>query len=67
MTITSTTMRPAPVIGVQRRSGETVPRSGLEPIFSELARRWETDGRLVPGRPDKEWTVLACRSPWPGG
>ncbi|WP_329625850.1 hypothetical protein OG357_38090 (plasmid) [Streptomyces sp. NBC_01255] len=66
MTMTSATMRPTPVIGVQRGSEERVLCSGLEPIFSELARRWETDGRLVPGRPDEEWTLLACRSPWPG-
>lgn len=62
----TTTMRLTPVIGVQRASSETVPRPELEPIFTELAARWETDGRLVPGRPDEEWTILARGYPWPG-
>ncbi|MEU7297916.1 hypothetical protein AB0A76_32750 [Streptomyces exfoliatus] len=62
----TTTMRLTPVIGVQRDGSETVPRPELEPIFTALARQWETDGRLVPRRPDEEWTILARRSPWPG-
>ncbi|NEA66624.1 MULTISPECIES: hypothetical protein [unclassified Streptomyces] len=45
---------------------ETVPRPELEPIFTALAGQWETDGRLVPGRADEEWTILARRYPWPG-
>ncbi|KUH38596.1 hypothetical protein ATE80_12005 [Streptomyces kanasensis] len=61
-----TTRRLTPVIGVQRSSGETVPGPELEPIFIELARRWETDDRLVPGRADEEWTILARRYSWPG-
>ncbi|WP_420082829.1 hypothetical protein ACN6AT_37550 (plasmid) [Streptomyces sp. JL4002] len=59
----TTTTRRTPVIGVQRSSGETAPRPELEPIFAELAARWERDGRAVPGRADEQWTVLA-RSPW---
>ncbi|MFF8610980.1 hypothetical protein ACF06X_34305 [Streptomyces sp. NPDC015346] len=65
--MTTTTMRLAPAIGVQRRGhgDETVHRPDLEPIFTELARRWESDGRLVPGQPDEEWTILARQYPWP--
>ncbi|MFF9850453.1 hypothetical protein [Streptomyces litmocidini] len=60
----TTTMRLTPGTGVQRDGSETVPRHlELEPIFTELARRWADAGRAVPGRPDEEWTVLACRSP----
>lgn len=44
---------------------EPVRRPELEPIFSELAEQWESAGRLVPGRADEEWTILARRSPWP--
>ncbi|MFC8450931.1 hypothetical protein [Kitasatospora sp. NPDC057223] len=36
-----------------------------EPIFDELARRWDGAGRTVPGRPDGEWTTLVSRAPWP--
>ncbi|MFD8007565.1 hypothetical protein [Streptomyces mirabilis] len=56
-------LRLPPVIGMQRASGETVPHPGLEPIFTALAEQWETDGRLVPGRADEEWTILARRYP----
>ncbi|MGW6405151.1 hypothetical protein [Streptomyces sp. NPDC055134] len=65
----TTTMRLTPVIGAQRIGSETVPRAELEPIFTELAGQWETDGRLVPGRPDEEWTTLArlCPTRRPGG
>lgn len=59
-------MRLTPVIGVQRSGSETVPRPELEPIFTALAGQWETDGRLVPGQTDEEWTILARRYPWPG-
>ncbi|MFF3728517.1 hypothetical protein ACFYYM_39905 [Streptomyces erythrochromogenes] len=45
---------------------KTVPRSDLEPIFTTLVARWESDGRAVPGRADEEWAVLARRHPWPG-
>ncbi|MEU3294462.1 hypothetical protein ABZ722_19140 [Streptomyces longwoodensis] len=62
----TTTMRLTPVIGVQRESSETVSRLELEPIFAELAARWASDGRAVPGWPDEEWTNFARRSPWPG-
>lgn len=55
-----------PVIGVQREGSETVPHPELEPIFTELARRGDADGRLVPGRTDKEWAILARHYPWPG-
>ncbi|WP_228982178.1 hypothetical protein [Streptomyces sp. DH12] len=61
----TTTMRLTPAIGVQRSGGETAPRPELEPIFTALAARWETDGRTVPGRADEEWAVLARRYPWP--
>ncbi|MEV5795709.1 hypothetical protein G3I62_27955 [Streptomyces sp. SID14446] len=61
----TTTMRLRPVIGVQRSGSETIPRPELEPIFAELAARWESDGRAVPGRADEEWKVLARRYPWP--
>ncbi|MET7913919.1 hypothetical protein ABZU45_37600 [Streptomyces avermitilis] len=61
----TTTMRLTPVIGAQRTSSETLPCPELEPIFTELAARGAFDGRAVPGRPDKEWTVLARRRPWP--
>jgi hypothetical protein len=60
------TTRLTPVIGVQREASETVPRPELEQIFTELARRWESDGRLVPGRTDEERILLARRYPWPG-
>lgn len=56
-------MRLTPVIGVQHTSSETVPRPELEPIFTELAARWEADGRAVPGLADEEWTILARRYP----
>ncbi|MFB7931972.1 hypothetical protein ACFC4C_23030 [Streptomyces sp. NPDC056039] len=59
------TMRLTPAIGGQRSGSKTVPRSELEPIFTELAAWWETDSRAVLGRPDEEWTVLARRY-WPG-
>ncbi|MFE2749647.1 hypothetical protein ACFXKX_35905 [Streptomyces scopuliridis] len=62
----TTTMRLAPVSGVQRSESETVPRPELEPIFTELAEQWEMGGRLVPGQPDEEWTIRARRYPWPG-
>lgn len=58
-------MRLTPDIGVQRTRGETVPRPELEPIFTELADRWESAGRLVPGRADEEWSTLARLHPWP--
>ncbi|RVU15907.1 hypothetical protein EOT10_38030 [Streptomyces antnestii] len=64
--MTTTTERRAPTIGTQQRSGEeAVLRSGLEPIYTQLARQWETDGRPVPGRPDEQWTRLTCWCPWP--
>lgn len=53
-----------PVTGVQRVASE-VPRPELEPTFTELARRWESDGRLAPGRADQQWAVMARRYPWP--
>ncbi|PRH79642.1 hypothetical protein C6N75_08360 [Streptomyces solincola] len=62
----TTTMRLTPAIGVQRNGSETVPRAELEPIFTELAKRWEASGRAVPGRTDEEWAILARRYPWPG-
>lgn len=58
-------MRLTPVIGVQRGGSDAVPRPELEPIFTELAARWASDGRAMPGPPDEEWTTLARRSPWP--
>ena len=61
----TTIMRLTPVISVQRSGSETVPRSELEPIFAELAERWEIGSRAVPGQADEEWTILARRSPWP--
>ncbi|MBX9427007.1 hypothetical protein [Streptomyces lateritius] len=60
----TTTMPLTPVIGVQRSDSETVPRPELEPIFTALAARWESDGWAVPGRADEEWTDLAGRYPW---
>ncbi|MGW7201301.1 hypothetical protein [Streptomyces chryseus] len=62
----TTTMRITPVIGAQRGGSETVPRPELEPIFTQLAARWASDGRAVPGRADEEWTLLTRRYPWPG-
>ncbi|MFF3691657.1 hypothetical protein [Streptomyces sp. NPDC002187] len=62
----TTTMQPTPAVGVQRSGSETIFRPELEPIFTELVRQWESDGRLVPGRPDEEWTILARRCTWPG-
>ncbi|MFE5550020.1 hypothetical protein ACFQ71_40585 [Streptomyces sp. NPDC056534] len=66
--MTTTTMRFRRTnIGTQRNGqGETVPLPELEPIFTELAQRWESEGRLVPSCEDEEWTVLAARSHWPG-
>ncbi|WP_327378850.1 hypothetical protein OG393_33595 (plasmid) [Streptomyces sp. NBC_01216] len=61
----TTTMRLTPHVGVQRTGSETVPRPEPEPMFAELAARWASAGRTVPGRPDEEWTLLARRSPWP--
>ncbi len=58
-------MRLTPFIGVQRSGGETIPFPGLEPIFTALAAQWESDGRLVPGQADEEWTILTRRYPWP--
>lgn len=58
--VTTTTMRLTPGGG----AGETLHRPELEPIFTELARQWAASGRLVPGRVDAEWTVLA-RPPAP--
>ncbi|GHI84884.1 hypothetical protein Sxan_22480 [Streptomyces xanthophaeus] len=58
-------MRLTPVSGVAHPRSETVLRPELEPIFSELAGQWESAGRPVPGRADEEWTILACRYPWP--
>ncbi|MEU9663954.1 hypothetical protein [Streptomyces chartreusis] len=57
--VVTTTMRLTPVIGGQRNGSETVPRPELEPIFTALAARWESDGRTVPGRADEEWAALA--------
>lgn len=54
-----------PVIRARHRGIEAVPRPDLEPIFTELARQWETAGRLVPGRAEEEWTTLARRYPRP--
>ncbi|MET7567470.1 hypothetical protein ABZT04_03045 [Streptomyces sp. NPDC005492] len=65
MTPTMRRLRLPPVIGVQRDSSETVPRPELEPIFTALAEQWETNGRLVPGRVDEEWTILARHLLWP--
>ncbi|MGW0604094.1 hypothetical protein [Streptomyces sp. NPDC002640] len=61
----TTTMRLTPHVAAQRGGSETVPRPELEPIFTELAARWESSGRAVPGRADEEWAVLARRYPWP--
>ncbi|WP_257032375.1 MULTISPECIES: hypothetical protein [unclassified Streptomyces] len=33
------------------------------PIYAELARRWQAEGRTVPGLPDPVWETLAA----PGG
>ncbi|MFB8166175.1 hypothetical protein [Streptomyces rubiginosohelvolus] len=63
--MTTTTMRLAS-IGAQRTGSETVPRPDLEPIFTELARQWQTAGRPVPGQPDQEWVILSRSSPWSG-
>jgi hypothetical protein len=49
-----------------QRAGDTVSRPELEPIYAELARRWEGAGRHVPGRDDEEWIILVDRCPWPG-
>lgn len=59
-------MRLTPVTGVGHPGSETVLRPALESIFSELAEQWESAGRLVPGRADEEWTILAHHYPWPG-
>ncbi|MBK3640120.1 hypothetical protein [Streptomyces sp. MBT33] len=61
----TTTMRLTPAIGGQRSGSETASRPELEPIFTELAARWQSAGRAVPGRADEEWTILAHRYPWP--
>ncbi|MFJ9697058.1 hypothetical protein [Kitasatospora sp. NPDC101183] len=29
------------------------------PIYAELARRWQAEGRAVPGLPDPVWESLA--------
>ncbi|MFJ7272632.1 hypothetical protein ACIQV3_39400 [Streptomyces sp. NPDC099050] len=65
MTTTTTTMRLTPVTGDQPHGGETIHRHRLEPIFAELAQRWESAGHLVPGRHDEEWAVLIRRYTWP--
>ncbi|MFJ6776482.1 hypothetical protein ACIQOV_36935 [Kitasatospora sp. NPDC091257] len=38
-----------------------VPEPGPEaPIYAELARRWQAEGRAVPGLPDPVWEALAA-------
>jgi hypothetical protein len=61
----TTTMRFTPVIRARRRGNEAIPRPDLEPIFTELARQWETAGRLVPGRAEEDWTTLISHYPRP--
>ncbi|WP_318206628.1 MULTISPECIES: hypothetical protein [unclassified Streptomyces] len=61
----TTTMRLTPAVNVQRNASEAVPRRAPEPIYAELAQQWQTDGRLIPGQDDEEWTPLARQSPWP--
>ncbi|WP_369229338.1 hypothetical protein AB5J56_01885 [Streptomyces sp. R21] len=61
----TTTMRFTPVIRARHRGHEAVLRPDLEPIFTELARQWETAGRLVPGRAEEERTTLARHYPRP--
>ncbi|WP_369182989.1 hypothetical protein [Streptomyces sp. Y1] len=35
------------------------------PIYAELARRWQAEGRTVPGLPDPVWEDLAApRGAW---
>ncbi|MFJ4866328.1 hypothetical protein [Streptomyces sp. NPDC088748] len=61
-----TTMMPlSQFMAGQRDPGESVPRPGLEPVYAALAQEWQTAGRLVPGRYDEEWAVLA-RYTWAG-
>lgn len=42
-----------------------VPCPDLEPIHAALVQEWRGAGRLVPGRHDEEWVILARRYPWP--
>lgn len=49
----------------QRGDSTPVARPDLEPIFTELARQWEAEGRLVPGRANEEGATPAHRFPWP--
>lgn len=39
------------------------PPDAEVPIYAELARRWQAEGRSVPGLPDPVWEALAA----PGG
>ncbi len=40
---------------------EPVAEPGPEtPIYAELARRWQAEGRAVPGLPDPDWEPPAA-------
>ncbi|GAA0673213.1 hypothetical protein GCM10010193_27380 [Kitasatospora atroaurantiaca] len=32
------------------------------PIFAELIRQWQADGRTLPGRPDPQWERIASHA-----
>ncbi|MEV0121185.1 hypothetical protein AB0I16_06430 [Streptomyces sp. NPDC050703] len=40
------------------------PENRADPIYDALRRRWNAQGRTVPGRPDPEWRRLVERDPW---
>jgi hypothetical protein len=61
----TTTLRPVPACALLVRSGEAVVPSADEPIYTALAARWVTAGRVVPGRVDQEWNILVSCCPWP--
>lgn len=33
--------------------------AGTSPIYEQLVREWAAAGRMLPGRPDMEWSRLA--------
>ena len=57
----TTPLRLTPRLGEQRTGRVPCPEPKL--IYAELAVRWASAGRAVPGRPDEKWTNLAPRLP----
>ncbi|WP_406387288.1 hypothetical protein [Streptomyces sp. NBC_00887] len=41
------------------------PATPTEPSFTALTAHWAAAGRVVPGRTDREWAIVAGSCPWP--